>query len=86
MTLRERLLDAMIDGQLGRDLVVTRAEFMEYFATDNPATTGVFLSNSEMVSGARHSPTYTHFTQRIQQGTYRILPGALAQRMSERKR
>ena len=83
-TLRERLLDAMIDGQLGRGLVVTRQEFMDHFGNDNQATTGVFLSNSEVVTGAPHSPSYTHFTQRVSDGVYRILPEALAARMRER--
>ena len=81
MSLRERFLDAMIDGELGRGLVISRHDFMAHFQVDNPATTGVFLSNSEVVTGAPHSPTYTHFTQRVSDGVYRVLPEALAARM-----
>lgn len=84
MKLRERFLDAIIDGKIGKGLVVTRQEFMQYFSSDNAATTGVFLSNSEMESGILHSPTYTHFTQRISEGVYRVHPNALLTRMNER--
>lgn len=84
MKLRERLLDAMIDGEFGKGLVVTRQEFMQHFCNDNSATTGVFLSNSEMETGVLHSPTYTHFTQRINEGVYRVHPNALLARMHER--
>lgn len=84
MTLRERLLDAMLDGDIGRGLVVKRQELMRHFADVNEATTGVFLSNSEITTGAPHSPMYTHFTQRLSEGTYRIHPGALLQRLNER--
>lgn len=84
MSLREKFLDAMIDGKLGRDLVIRRRDFMAHFHVENPATTGVFLSNSEVATGAPHSPTYTHFTQRVSKGVYRVLPEALAARMRER--
>ena len=85
MTLRKRFLDAMIDGQLGKGLIVTRQEFMQFFSKENPATTGVFLSNSEINTGAIHSPTYKHFTMRIDEGAYRIHPQALQERMRKRE-
>ena len=81
MTLRERFLDAVIDGKLGSGLVVTRQEFMSYFSDDNTATTGCFLSNSEIVTGQPHSPMYNHFTLRVSEGVYRIHPMALHARM-----
>ncbi len=84
LSLKERFLDAMIDGRLGRGLVVTREEFMDFFNEDNSNTTGCFLSNSEVDTGAVHSPTYDHFTQRIAEGTYRVLPRALEIRMQNR--
>lgn len=84
MTLRNRLLDAIIDGQLGNGITVTRQDFMRFFSEENPATTGCFLSNSEIITGSPHSPTYTHFTQRITEGKYRIHPAALLARMNER--
>ena len=84
MTLRDRFLDAIIDGQLGNGIVVTRQEFMQFFSNDNPATTSVFLSNSEIHTGAPHSPTYTHFTLRIQEGQYRVHPQVIQERMCRR--
>jgi hypothetical protein len=84
MNLRERLLDAMLDGEIGHGLVVTRQELIQHFADVNEATTGVFLSNSEITTGALHSPTYTHFTQRLSEGRYRIHPKALVDRLAER--
>jgi len=85
MTLRKRLLDAMLDGEFGSGLVVARQEFMRFFDDVNEATTGVFLSNSEMETGAAHSPTYTHFTQRVSEGRYRVHPAALAERLAQRE-
>ena len=83
MSLRERLLDALIDGQIGRGLVVTRKELMGHFSGDPPTYTGVLLSNAEMRTG-QHSPTYEHFTLRMGRGRYRIHPGALSRRMRQR--
>lgn len=84
MTLKERFLDALIDGELGNGILVTRQEFMQHFSNDNPATTGVFLSNSEIDTGAPHSPTYIHFTLRVTEGKYRVHPQALQERMQQR--
>ena len=86
MTLRERFLDALIDGRIGKDGVVTRREFMSHFSDENPLTTGCFLSNSEMTSGAEHSPNYTHFTMRIRKGVYRVHEEAIAERLRDRRR
>jgi hypothetical protein len=83
MSLRERLLDAVIDGNLGHGLVVTRQDFMGYFHSDVTTFTGVFLSNSEMLTG-QHSPTYEHFTLRVGRGRYRMHPAALSRRMRQR--
>ena len=84
MTLRNRFLDAMIDGHIGNGLIVTRQELIKHFSDINEGTTGCFLSNSEITTGAPHSPTYTHFTMRIRDGIYRIHPQALLDRMIER--
>ncbi len=83
MSLRERLLDAFIDGHLGHGLIITRQELMAYFDSDPATFTGVMLSNSEMRTG-QHSPTYEHFTLRVGRGRYRIHPLALSRRMRQR--
>jgi hypothetical protein len=82
MSLRTDVLDAVIDGRLGKGLVVTRQAVIQLFSDVPETYTGVFLSNSEMTTGTS-SPTYDHFTQRIGVGTYRIHPQALLDRMSE---
>lgn len=83
MSLREKLLDGMIDGNIGIGIIVTRQELMKAFPEEPQTYTGVFLSNSEMTTGM-HSPTYDHFTERMSRGRYRIHPMALAKRMKER--
>ena len=85
MTLKTRLLDALLDGEIGRGLVVTRQELIRHFPDIPEVTTGVFLSNSEITTGARHSPTYDHFTERLDEGKYRIHPSALLARLNERQ-
>jgi hypothetical protein len=82
MSLRERFLDAIIDGKLGQGIIVTRPQFIQYFKDDPLTYTGVFLSNSEMDTG-QHSD-YIHFTLRIGKGIYRVHPVALYERMRER--
>lgn len=76
MTLRERLIAMVRNGELGKNGIVTRQEFMYAFRDWNPLTTGCFLSNSEMRTGQVHSPTYLHFTERVARGVYRVHPNA----------
>lgn len=83
MTLRNRFLDAVIDGHIGNGIIVTRKQFMDFFAQDNATTTGCFLSNSEIETGT-HSPSYKHFTLRVSEGSYRVHPVALQVRMEQR--
>jgi transcriptional regulator with XRE-family HTH domain len=83
MHLRQRILDAVLDGKLGTGVVVTRPEVMAYFPEINKAYTGVVLSNAEMDTGS-HSPTWEHYTHRIARGVYRVSPTALAERLRER--
>ena len=85
MTLKEIFLDALIDGKIGNGIIVTRKEFMAYFSSENSATTGCFLSNSEIKTGVPHSPTFDHFTLRVSSGIYRIHPQIILERMQQRK-
>ena len=84
MTLRDRFLDAIIDGRLGNGIVVTRQELIEFFPDEKESTTGVFLSNSEVNTGTVHSPMYEPCTLRVEEGRYRVLPQALLERMYQR--
>jgi hypothetical protein len=82
MSLREEILDAVIDGHIGQNGIVTRPEVIRYFKNHPKSYTGVILSNSEM--DRDHSPTYRTFTQRIGDGRYRIHPEIIAQRKADR--
>ena len=83
-SLRNAVLDGMLDGFFGKGLIVTRREMGTNFPEFAKNYTGCFLSNSEMITGT-HSPTYKHFTQRITEGVYRVHPEALAARLKERE-
>jgi len=82
MSLKEEIIDAVIDGNIGRNGVVTRQEVIRYFQDRPQSYTGVILSNSEM--DRDHSPTYETFTQRVSKGRYCIHPGIIAQRKTDR--
>jgi|LNAP01.1.fsa_nt_gb hypothetical protein len=81
-SLRNELLDAMLDGSFGSGIVITRQDVIARFTSFSENYTKVFLSNSEMTTAA-HSPTYTKFTQRISDGVYRVHPEALVARLQE---
>lgn len=84
MHLRQRILDAVLDGRLGKGIVVTRQEVIEHFPDVPKSYTGVVLSNAEMTTGT-HSPTWEHYTHRLSRGVYRIAPAALTERLQERQ-
>ena len=83
MSLRTDILDAVIDGDLGHGVVVTRQEVIDHFSSRPESYTGVILSNSE-IDTSGHSPNYENFAIRIRDGVYRIHPEVLAQRFNER--
>lgn len=81
-TLRDSILDAVIDGSLGNGIVVTRQQVMTEFNgkfADNYLS--VILSNSEMKS---NQSGYKPFTIRIAEGKYQIHPAELLARMRDR--
>ena len=84
MSLREDLLDGIINGKIGRGLVVTRKEFVEYFARSQYSEKYIssFLSDSEL--GSKHSTSYEKFTMQVEEGKYCIDPFAVFQRMKDR--
>lgn len=80
--LREQILNAVIDGELGDGLVVTRKQVMEKFKGKfEDSYLSVILSNSEM--GAKTSG-YPPFTIKHGRGKYRIHPVELLYRMRDR--
>jgi len=85
MSLREELIDAVIDGKIGNGIVVTRKQVMNFFSGKYEENfTGCVLSNSE-IKTSDHSPTYKKFTIRMETGVYRIHPIVILERMKERK-
>jgi len=82
-SLRNLLLDAVIDGNFGKGIVVSTADLKAKFAggnfSDNYLAT--FLPNSEM--GAL-TAGYRRFTIRIDDGMYQIHPVELLYRMRDR--
>ena len=81
--LRNLLLDAVIDGEIGKGIVVSVAELKsKFFGKFEDSTLDTFLSNSEL--GALTSG-YHRFTIRISKGLYRIHPTELLHRMRDRK-
>jgi hypothetical protein len=83
MSLRQEIIDAVIDGHIGQNGVVTRQEVIRYFRNYAVSYTGVILSNSELNRG--HSPTYETFTQRVGRGQYLIHPEIIAKRRMDRR-
>jgi hypothetical protein len=82
-TLKNSLLDAMIDGVIGSGIVVSVADLKTTFSgqySDNYLNT--FLANSEMEA---LTSGYPAFTSRIGEGLYRIHPVELLYRMRDRK-
>lgn len=84
VSLKNQLLDAVLDGRLGRGLIVTRQDVIQAFPDEAESYTSVLLSNAEMET-ATHSPTWDKFTQRVDRGVYRIHPEALGKRLAERE-
>lgn len=82
-SLRNALLDAVIDGTFGKGIVVTVSELKAKFGggeyRENYLNT--FLANSEM--GAL-TAGYRRFTIRIDEGVYQIHPVELLYRMRDR--
>lgn len=60
-SLREALLDAILDGTVGKGLIISCQELIKGFSEYSELHTGCFLSSSEMDT-ATHSPTYDKFT------------------------
>lgn len=84
-SIHDHLLDAMLDGHLGKGLVVTRQEVMSFFDGIKKSYTGVLLSNAELET-SESSPTWRKYTQRIGKGIYRVHPIALANRLRARRK
>lgn len=80
MSLKERFLEAVISGKLGKvtekGTIVTVPEFKAFFKDINKCYVGSFLPAAAIERG-RCSITPTQFVFRISSGVYRVHPDAL---------
>lgn len=80
MTLKQRFLEAVSSGELGKvtelGMIVTVPEFKAYFNDINVRYTASFLPAVAIEQG-RHRITDTHFVFRVKGGVYRLHPDAL---------
>ena len=80
MTLKERFLAAVRQGELGRQTecgtVVSVAEFKAYFADINEGYAETFLP-AAVIEPGQFSMTQTRFVFRVKNGVYRVHPQAV---------
>jgi hypothetical protein len=82
-SLRNVVLDAVIDGTFGKGIVVSVSELKAKFGADYSENyLNTFLANSEM--GAL-TAGYRRFTIRVDEGVYQIHPVELLYRMRDRE-
>jgi len=82
MSLRTKVIDAVLDDHIGQNNIVSRREVIDFFPNYSNSYAGVILSNSEM--NRDHSPNYQSFTTRIGRGQNRIHQDILNMRQKER--
>lgn len=82
MQLKERFLNAVMSGELGRHdeqgIVVELKEFKRYFSDVPPNYAHTFLPAATIEIG-QCSMSHTKFLFRVQKGVYRLHPNALNQ-------
>jgi len=80
MTLKDRFLDAVKNGELGttddQGTMITLQEFREYFSDIKTQYSLSFLPAATIEPG-QHTMTHTKFVFRIGKGVYRVHPDAL---------
>ncbi|MCW8935489.1 MAG: hypothetical protein OQK98_12260 [Gammaproteobacteria bacterium] len=80
MTLKERFLEAVSNGDLGEvddfGVVVSLKEFKLYFQDVKSDYINSFLPAAVIETG-QYSPTHTKYLFRIRKGTYRVHPDAI---------
>lgn len=82
MTLKEKFLNAVMDGELGTlsdfGAIVTLAEFKLYFKDIETDYVNSFMPAAVIETG-QYSATHTRFLFRVRRGVYRVHPDALAE-------
>ena len=82
MTLKEKFLTAIIDGELGvlgdYGAIVTLAEFKRYFKDIETDYVNSFMP-AAVIEAGQYSATHTKFLFRVKRGVYRVHPDALSE-------
>lgn len=82
MTLKEKFLNAVMDGELGllseHGAIVTLAEFKQYFKDIETDYVNSFMPAAVIETG-QYSATHTRFLFRVRRGVYRVHPDALTE-------
>ena len=77
MTLKQRFLQAIIEGQIGQQdkqgIIITQKEFTAYFKNIKPTYSKTFLATAVIETGLTH----TRFLFRESKGIYRVHPLAI---------
>lgn len=86
MTLKDRFLNAVNAGELGKasefGTIVTVMEFKAYFDDINEGYAETFLP-AAVIEAGQYSATHTRFLFRVQNGVYRVHPEALLDGIKE---
>lgn len=91
MQMKERFLNAVISGELGKQdefgVVVTLKEFKSYFSDMQTGYINSFLPAAVIETG-QYSVTNTKYVFRLKSGVYRVHPQAIAEqiKLNEQKR
>jgi len=80
MQMKERFLNAIISGELGKPadfgVIVKLSEFKKYFSDIQTLYINSFLPAAVIEEGQYHT-THTKYLFRIKKGTYRVHPDAI---------
>ena len=91
MQMKERFLNAIIAGELGKQsdfgVIVTLKEFKQYFRDRQTGYVNSFLPAAVIETG-QYSATNTKYVFRVRDGVYRVHPQAIADqiKLNEQRR
>jgi hypothetical protein len=91
MQMKERFLNAIIAGELGKQsdfgVIVTLKEFKQYFQDTHTGYVNSFLPAAVIETG-QYSVTPTRYVFRVKNGVYRVHPQAIADqiKLNEQRR
>jgi len=88
MLMKERFLNAVISGELGKPdeygIIVKISEFKKYFSDIKTLYINSFLPAAVIETG-QYNITHTKYIFRIKKGTYRVHPDAIEEQVNFNK-